>query len=142
MTEPSRNISDHLANERTFLAWIRTAIGIMAFGFVVVKFSLFVTQIAALTGKPAGSASSGISAAVGIMLVTVGLLTTILSFIRYLHTGRQITRGSYKHSNVLPLSPAFLRQSLPDERLKFFQVRLLPAVIPVYSLPWNSLHRL
>ena len=32
---------DHLANERTFLAWIRTSIGIMAFGFVVVKFSLF-----------------------------------------------------------------------------------------------------
>ena len=30
------NVSDHLANERTFLAWIRTSIGIMAFGFVVV----------------------------------------------------------------------------------------------------------
>jgi putative membrane protein len=31
--------NDHLANERTFLAWIRTGIGIMGFGFVVVKFS-------------------------------------------------------------------------------------------------------
>jgi len=30
----------HLANERTFLAWIRTSIGIMAFGFVVEKFGL------------------------------------------------------------------------------------------------------
>ena len=33
--------SDHAANERTFLAWIRTAIAIMAFGFLVQKFDLF-----------------------------------------------------------------------------------------------------
>jgi putative membrane protein len=33
--------SDHAANERTFLAWVRTAIAIMAFGFVVEKFDLF-----------------------------------------------------------------------------------------------------
>jgi putative membrane protein len=39
------NPADHLANERTFLAWVRTSIGIMAFGFVVVKFSLFTKQI-------------------------------------------------------------------------------------------------
>ena len=36
----------HMANERTFLAWIRTAIGIMAFGFVVEKFSLFLKYLA------------------------------------------------------------------------------------------------
>lgn len=46
-----KNTSDHLANERTFLAWLRTSIGIMAFGFVVVKFSLFVKQISLLLGK-------------------------------------------------------------------------------------------
>ncbi|WP_229663535.1 YidH family protein [Pedobacter quisquiliarum] len=34
-------VADHLANERTFLAWIRMSIGIMGFGFVVVKFSRF-----------------------------------------------------------------------------------------------------
>ena len=37
-------VADHLANERTFLAWIRTSIGIMGFGFVVVKFSRFICQ--------------------------------------------------------------------------------------------------
>ena len=35
----------HMANERTFLAWMRTSIGIMAFGFVVVKFALFMKQM-------------------------------------------------------------------------------------------------
>ena len=39
------NPSDHLANERTFLAWIRTSIAIMAFGFVVVKFTFFIKQL-------------------------------------------------------------------------------------------------
>jgi hypothetical protein len=36
-----RNFSDHSANERTFLAWVRTAIAVMAFGFLVKKFDLF-----------------------------------------------------------------------------------------------------
>lgn len=45
--------NDHLANERTYLAWVRTSIGIMAFGFVVVKFSIFVKQISLLLGNEA-----------------------------------------------------------------------------------------
>jgi putative membrane protein len=41
----------HMANERTFLAWIRTSIGIMAFGFVVEKFALFIKQMSLILGK-------------------------------------------------------------------------------------------
>lgn len=36
-----RNFSDHAVTERTFLAWVRTAIAVMAFGFLVAKFDLF-----------------------------------------------------------------------------------------------------
>lgn len=43
--KPTINPSDHLANERTFLAWVRTSIALMGFGFVVVKFSLFIKQL-------------------------------------------------------------------------------------------------
>ena len=39
-----RNRRVHMANERTFLSWIRTSIGIMAFGFVVEKFGIFIKQ--------------------------------------------------------------------------------------------------
>ncbi|MDA8423568.1 MAG: DUF202 domain-containing protein, partial [Nitrospiraceae bacterium] len=46
-----RNRRVHMANERTFLAWIRTSVAIMAFGFVVEKFSLFVKQMAYYLGK-------------------------------------------------------------------------------------------
>jgi putative membrane protein len=36
-----RDYSDHAANERTFLAWLRTGIAVIAFGFVIEKFNLF-----------------------------------------------------------------------------------------------------
>lgn len=101
MEEKRNNPSDHLANERTFLAWIRTSIGIMAFGFVVVKFSLFVKQISLILGKENIIHSKGYSGIVGIVLVAVGTVTAVLSYIRYRHSEKQLNKGYYKHSSVL-----------------------------------------
>lgn len=96
------NTTDHLANERTYLAWMRTSIGIMAFGFVVVKFSLFVKRISLLFGKPEEIIPNrGYSAIVGIVLVLVGTITTILSYIRYRQSEKQIREGAYVHSTLL-----------------------------------------
>jgi len=95
------NASDHLANERTFLAWIRTSIGIMAFGFVVVKFSLFVKQISLILGKGNVIQNRGYSAIVGIVLVAVGTITSFLSYIRYKQTEKQLNEGYYTHSSLL-----------------------------------------
>lgn len=95
------NASDHLANERTFLAWIRTSIGIMAFGFVVVKFSLFVKQISLILGKGNVIQNRGYSAIVGIVLVAVGTITSVLSYIRYRQTEKQLKEGYYTHSSLL-----------------------------------------
>ena len=44
-----RGYSDHAANERTFLAWVRTGIAVIAFGFVIEKFNLFVLTMAKRT---------------------------------------------------------------------------------------------
>ncbi|MEP7229191.1 MAG: DUF202 domain-containing protein [Ginsengibacter sp.] len=95
------NPSDHLANERTFLAWIRTSIGIMAFGFVVVKFSLFVKQISLILGKENVIQSKGYSGILGIALVAVGTVTAVLSYVRYKQTESQLNDGRYKHSSLL-----------------------------------------
>lgn len=95
------NPSDHLANERTLLAWTRTSIGIMAFGFVVVKFSLFVKQISLALGKEYIIQQKGYSAIAGILLVAVGASTTIFSYIRYKRTETQLTEGTYNHSSLL-----------------------------------------
>jgi putative membrane protein len=49
-----RGYSDHSANERTFLAWLRTGIAVIAFGFVIEKFNLFVLTIANANSLDAG----------------------------------------------------------------------------------------
>src|SRR5260370_28907986 len=44
--EPESRIRDHLANERTFLAWVRTALGLIGLGFVLARMGLFLRQLA------------------------------------------------------------------------------------------------
>jgi len=107
-----RNRRVHMANERTFLAWIRTSIGIMAFGFVVEKFALFIKQMACFLAKtdPQGSLPSspippgpGYSSIFGIVLIGLGALMGMLAFIRYKKTERQIDEDSYRPSLLLDI---------------------------------------
>jgi putative membrane protein len=96
--------ADHLANERTFLAWIRTSIAIMGFGFVVVKFTLFIKQVSIVLGNKATLLPSrGYSAPIGILLVVMGVAIAFYSYIRYRITQKQITNRAYKPSFALPI---------------------------------------
>ena len=102
-------LRDHMANERTFLAWIRTSIGIMAFGFVVEKFSLFLKQIAYFLGTsnvpPTTNSLSpplpGYSAIFGIILVALGALISLLAFLKYKKVETQISNDTYKPTKTL-----------------------------------------
>ncbi|WP_068471407.1 YidH family protein [Candidatus Protochlamydia phocaeensis] len=101
---------DHMANERTFLAWIRTSIGIMAFGFVVEKFSLFMKQIASLLGEshlPSlphfSSAIQGHSSIFGVFLVALGVLICLLAFIKYKKVEKQIDSDAYRPTLLLDI---------------------------------------
>jgi len=84
--------SDHAANERTFLAWVRTGIAMIAFGFVVEKFNLFMTAIAsqALNAhtaqliQPPGRAGRYD----GLALIFGGIGLVILSTVRFVRTTR------------------------------------------------------
>lgn len=98
-----RNRRVHMANERTFLAWIRTSIGIMAFGFVVEKFALFVKQISYLLGKELVSPPRGYSSFFGIFLVALGTLMGVLAFIRYKKVEKQIDEDTYQPSMILDI---------------------------------------
>lgn len=92
----------YMANERTFLAWIRTSIGLMGFGFVVERFSLFVKQMTYILGKDdLISSSHGSSAIVGIVLVGLGAIMSVSAFIKYRQTDREITEGTYRSSSIL-----------------------------------------
>jgi len=97
----------HMANERTFLAWIRTSIGIMAFGFVVEKFALFLKQMSIVFGKSTTGntlpPSHGYSAIIGIFLVGLGTLLVLLAFIRYKKVERQIDSDTFQPSSILDI---------------------------------------
>jgi putative membrane protein len=100
--QKNSHISDHLANERTFLAWIRTALGIMAFGFVVVKFSLFVKQLSLVLDKKISELpTKGYSSTLGICLVFTGSLITVFSFIRYKRIEKQINAENFRQTSPL-----------------------------------------
>jgi uncharacterized membrane protein YidH (DUF202 family) len=96
-----RNRRVHMANERTFLAWIRTSVAIMAFGFVVEKFSLFVKQMAYYLGKETVPPPQGYSSMIGIVLVGLGVVMGVLAFIRYKKVERQIDDDSFQPSTIL-----------------------------------------
>ncbi|MDI1354970.1 MAG: DUF202 domain-containing protein [bacterium] len=100
-----QNAREHLANERTLLAWIRTSIGIMAFGFVVVKFSLFIKQISLLLDKKASlPPQHGYSSVIGILLVGVGALVLLFSYIKYKQTEKQLNNEAFRSSSKLIFS--------------------------------------
>ena len=102
-----RNRRVHMANERTFLAWIRTSIGVMAFGFVVEKFSLFIKQLSYFLGKSnidkTAPPSHGYSSILGIFLVGLGALMGVLAFIRYKKVEKQIDEDTYQPSLILDM---------------------------------------
>ena len=100
----------HMANERTFLSWIRTSIGIMAFGFVVEKFGLFIKQITFFLGRASeqGTTSGQVNAAgyssiFGIVLIGLGALMGLLAFVRYKKVERQIDEDTYQPSIILDI---------------------------------------
>jgi putative membrane protein len=95
---------EHLANERTLLAWVRTSIGIMAFGFVVVKFSLFLKQLSSLFQKEVIVQQHSYSSVIGILLVAVGAVVLLLAFLKYKQTEKQLDNESFKSSSTLVLS--------------------------------------
>lgn len=95
-----KKVSDHLANERTFLAWIRTSLGIMGFGFVVVKFSLFIRQVEVVLKTGAVSRSHyGYSGVVGVTIVIIGASTVVLAFVKYRKTNRQIEDENFEQGS-------------------------------------------
>lgn len=102
-----RNRRVHMANERTFLAWIRTSIGIMAFGFVVERFAIFVKQISYLIGRPdflkVPPPIHGYSSSFGILLIGLGALMGLLSFVRYKKVENQIDEDTYQPSLILDI---------------------------------------
>lgn len=96
MPEPAQpeTLRLHQANERTMLAWVRTGISLMAFGFALARFGLFLRQVAAV-GKVATPATSAVgSGYVGVILVALGVATSLAATRRFATVRQAIERGN------------------------------------------------
>ncbi len=83
--------SDHAANERTFLAWVRTAITVMAFGFLVEKFDIFL-EVASKTLVGSGDIVTGhrVGDIAGLLLILLGGVVMTLALVRFRRTEKAI----------------------------------------------------
>jgi putative membrane protein len=95
----SSRASDHLANERTFLAWIRTSISIIVFGFVVAKFGITLREFLRVQGNAAQE--SGVSLIIGVGFMSMGIFMALAAWFRYQSTMRQLEAGDFKPAGAI-----------------------------------------
>ena len=91
-TKQKADLRDALAAERTFLAWIRTGLALMGFGFVVARFGLFLKQLQFLEHH-AANPSYGLSLWFGTALIVAGVAINLFSAWHHFHLMRQLERG-------------------------------------------------
>ena len=86
-----KRYSDHAANERTFLAWVRTAIAVMAFGFIIERFDLFVRVAAPqLAQRQLGAHGEGFANWAGLIFIIIGISSIAVAWLRFSRTARDI----------------------------------------------------
>lgn len=93
---------EHQANERTFLAWLRTSIALISFGFAIARFGIFLRQLdQTLTQHPDSAPHLLSSENLGISLVVFGVFLIALAAWRYSVVFRQIEQGDYQPNPVV-----------------------------------------
>lgn len=88
-------VTDHMANERTYLAWVRTGITVMALGFVVAKFGIIIKELV----PTAPSTSYHLSSATGIVLVIAGGFLQVMALRSFLRNKKSIEKGDFAPSS-------------------------------------------
>jgi putative membrane protein len=93
-------LADYLAAERTFLAWLRTGLALMGFGFVVARFGLFLQQLRFIDHVPA-DAYYGFSLSLGTALIVTGVLVNVSSTWRHIRMVRELDHGETEGSRSM-----------------------------------------
>ena len=89
--------SEHLDNERTFLAWVRTTVALISLGFVIARLSATVGAESAATGNRITAQAQPL----GIGLIVLGAVITLFAAWRYDRVNRQIEEGIVKTDRLL-----------------------------------------
>jgi putative membrane protein len=88
---------EHQANERTFLAWLRTSISLIGFGFAIARFGLFLRQLNVAISQQEPSVNPVFNSEnLGITFVVFGIVAIALAAWRYNKVFWEIERGDYR----------------------------------------------
>jgi putative membrane protein len=96
---PSAELRDYLAEERTFLAWIRTGLALMAFGFVSARLEIFPDETRGMAGG-AGTEAHHPLVWIGVALLALGIAVNLSSAWRYTRVVGQLKRGQVVERSV------------------------------------------
>ena len=88
--------TEYLANERTFLAWIRTCIAVISLGFVIARFGVWLREFSVRLGGKGEIQSTGFSLVTGVAMMALGSVLTILAAWRYRAINRAIDKGEFQ----------------------------------------------
>lgn len=99
MPEDSNRARDHLANERTFLAWVRTSVAIVIFGFAIGRFAIALRQLAAFQGHQART--TGFSVWMGMISIVAGVVMMVAGFFQYRKTRALLDEGRFEPAGFI-----------------------------------------
>jgi putative membrane protein len=89
----------YFAAERTFLAWIRTGLGLMGVGFAVSRFGLFLRELS-VSPSHLPAQTNGLSLWSGVMLVAMGVAVTLAAVVRHFQLVRELRSGTWQPGRV------------------------------------------
>jgi putative membrane protein len=98
---PAADVRDYLAEERTFLAWIRTSLALMGFGFVVARFGLFLQEMRIARGDTLPETHS-ISRWFGMVLIVAGIFVNLSAIRRHRRLVAELDRGQFADYRSFP----------------------------------------
>jgi putative membrane protein len=102
----SERLQQYLANQRTFLSWVRTSIALIGLGFAIERFSIFLQQFRLIAdpdtaGNAASATAHEYSALVGIGMIVIGTGLIIYALKNYLDSNKTIASGRYMPKNAI-----------------------------------------
>jgi putative membrane protein len=90
---------DHLANERTFLAWVRTSVAVVVFGFAIGRFAIALRQLAQFQGHV--PKTTGLSVWMGMSSILAGVVMVVAGLMRYRKTRAQLDEGKFEPAGFI-----------------------------------------
>jgi putative membrane protein len=96
---PEKDPRVYFAAERTFLAWIRTGLGLMGVGFAVARFGLFLRELRA-SETHITAHSTGLSLWSGVAIVFLGVVVLVAAVMQHLALIRALSTGSWQPGRI------------------------------------------